>query len=935
MQITFRDFLLKNIEKDRAFHILHPTINEMARYKESPRTPVHIDKEDLQFLEQFPHQYWGDAIFQRYQLLLKAVQKLDKIREEFGHSKLKNLLLKAFKDEDFSEVERFEVDGFEGKNNGRLTAEEIKKLKDTYSPAYINTLEPHQVEEIADKYAWEHMKSLVDHVEDPKSHVFTFKRQDFDHDTGKLLNPKTKEKITITANPFLNRLYHKIERTAGLPHLDGSGLEGQIAKYGFDLRNALEDSKGDKHAAEGFSFPRRQQSNVRMQNFLNLNMHQMFGELAKDPDIVFKRANGEDTFTAEEQLKQLRKDAMRQLKSEKPDSMQQELEKEARELAKVRLSEKYPNGELKGPPIPGVTEEGFPVRFKKLASGKIKVINPPLYLPYREKTVVVNGREEKHLVPVVNPATFFRKADVNDYYQDAQGNTKLRGGEERLRGHRKDYVHLSDDEASNQKYGTRVQKGGSIDPNFLSPEKLYLSPGTPEFDEAWQKVFAVQKEVDFEGGRLVEKPNSGLFEDLMQGILNCIRNNCGGTTSFESSIMLGKIDLIHQGVYNHMLQEMGRQWGARDLTRVSGRKKRAQILASLYAQKDQGGGTRRLRALTDAARARQTYRTGQRRFDTSGDKFPYTITNLRALLQDLQKLRQLAAQADQQAAAAVQATANKKSITDNLDSVIKNVLRASNEVANDLVDLLAAIHAEFATDSDVDSKKWAEDQVKSWVDEGQNSQELVNSFAGLELVQKAMRELPKKAEGDEAQGDVAKETQDAIRMAGEDYANDLRTMGKNSPQFAQKYKATVPGDLSRYVQTVLKQKVKAAHQWLESPDSAEDLDKILKSVQTSIDQRIAMPEPEAGSQEQPAQEAPAAGRFGANPGRHYSQLLRSRTPEGYFHAAHDPKFHSDAPPNLIKGLHKAIEANPDQYHPDDHSSALNTLKGVMQRRGIQ
>jgi hypothetical protein len=939
MQTTFRDFLLKNIEKDRAFHILQPTINEMARYKEAPRKPVHIDKEDIEFLQQFPHQYWGDALFQRYQLLFKAVQKLDKLRDTLGHSKLKNALLKAFKTGDYSEAESLE-------GEARLKDEEIQKLKKTYDPRYIATLDEKHAEEIADKIAWEHMKTVLDNVDDPKSHNFDFTKRDFDHESGQRRDPKSKEKITITAKPFLNRLYHKIERTEGLPHLDGSGLEGTIAKYGFDLRNPVEDPKGDKHASEGFSFPRRKQTKDRMQDFLNLNMHRIFGDHVDDPDVVWKRANGEDTWTAEQILKDYRKQIEADLRKSEPDSTQDEIEAKAREMAKAKLAEKYPNGELKGPPVPGVSEEGFPVTFRKNADGTVKIVNPPLYLPYKEKEITVNGRTEKHLIPLVNAATFYRRIKSSDYVRnqdgkvlvDDKGQPMIRGGNERLRGHKKDWIAVSDEEAKHQKYGTQMQKGGSIDPNFLSPEKLYLSPGTPEFEEAWNKVFADQPEVDYEGGKIVEKAHTGMYRDLVKGILNCIRNNCGGTTSFESAIMIGKLDLIHQGVYNHMLQELGRQEGARNLATKNGRKLRAQVLASLYAQKDQGGGTRRLRALSDVARARMTRTTGQRRFDTTGDKFPYTITNLRALLTDLNNLRAKAAKADQEAQAVVQSTKNKKSISDNLDNVIQNSIRDSNEVANDLVTLLAAIHAEFATDSEVDSKKYAEDQIKSWVEEGKNSQELVAAFQSLDVVQKAMAQLPKKAEGGEAGSeaggaDLNKEIQDAIRMAGEDYAQDLRTIGKNSPQFAQKYKATVPGDLSRYVQTVLKQKLKGEHQWLGMPEGAEDLDKVLKAVQSSIDQRMAMPEQPASAPQAP-EEPKAAGRFGRNPGTHYSSLIRSRTPEGYFHAAHDPKFHDEAAPQLVKGLHNAIKNSPDQYHPEDHSSALNTLSDVMRRRGI-
>ena len=58
---------------------------------EAPRIPLNFDKDDLEFLEQFPSNYWESAMSLRYHKLHDALIKLHEIRmdiikKEFPHA---------------------------------------------------------------------------------------------------------------------------------------------------------------------------------------------------------------------------------------------------------------------------------------------------------------------------------------------------------------------------------------------------------------------------------------------------------------------------------------------------------------------------------------------------------------------------------------------------------------------------------------------------------------------------------------------------------------------------------------------------------------------------------------------------------------------------------------------------------------------------------
>lgn len=931
METTFRKFLLQKIEEDHAFHLLRPTIrkiDEMAMYGDRIRMPVNIDEDDIEFLNQFPHPLWPQAYHQRYKMLFKAVKKQHDVREALGVGELKKALIDAMRSGDYSKLNSFDSPEL------RLSDEEIEKLKKTYDPDYIRTLDDKHVEMIADEISWNHIKKATDHVDDPETAEFKFKQG--------------RQTVTYNKKPFLNRLYHKVERTAGLEHLPGSGLEGQIAKYGYDLRNPKEDPHGVADSTDGMVIPRLGQIEDRMRDFMNLQAHRMFGSV-DGPDVVWKKVAGEDSETAEQFLSLYRKGLEPSIRRENPDMQNNQVLSLARKKAKEKLAEKFPNGELRGPAYPGVpgAENGFPVTFKRKENGEIKVINPPLYLPFRKKE---DGTIDPN--PLVKAASFYRKIKPSDYardkygnfVKDENGNYVLNVSPDKVVGHKRDHIKVDDKDFS---YGVDIQKGGAIDPNHNTEEENFLVPGTEEYQKAYNAVFADQKEVAVEGRTLVDAEHTGLFRDIMQGIMNCIRGNCGGMSDFEASVMLQNIEQIHGLIYLSMCKTLNFKDEAKSLKKKNNRVEFALKKASSYAQKDHGGGTRRLRAFTQTARDQQTYRhTTARRFDTSGMNFPYRISNYRQWKDEMNAVMQAARKADQEAQSAVQniqaSIQRRQAASDSLSTLLVTSLKSRSEVADELVELLAMLHQEFAKDSTTDSKKYAEDQIKSLLDQNLNSEQLVAAFQGLPLVQTAAQQLQTRRPEPAAAGGESN-LHDEMRFAStefnQDFAADLQQArgNKQDPAIMAKYKPAVAGGMSRYVMTVLKPKVLGDFQYLSQPDSAEDLDKVLKAAQKSIDERLAMPElPTASAAGTGGAAAQAGGtaitRIGPNPGGHFLKHLYSKTPEGYFHAVHDPVFQSMANPDKLKTMRDYFQQNADKYHPEDHASAINTLNNAIRRK---
>ncbi len=224
---TFCDFFQDTFLKEQQFTGFRPnhfkTLYEMARRYDVTKMPVNFDEDDIEFLQQFPHAFWAKASQQRYNMLFDALEKLHHERRGMGHEALAKAIVAAMTTHNWSPLKRLMPDD--------LVSHMARHLR----PGLVREMNPRQIDIEADKLAHEFIKSKTDRVPEHGEADFTFQANDFDVAQGKnTSSQRTRNTVTYVAHPYLNRLYHKLERTKGLPHMPDSGLEGE-GKYGYDM----------------------------------------------------------------------------------------------------------------------------------------------------------------------------------------------------------------------------------------------------------------------------------------------------------------------------------------------------------------------------------------------------------------------------------------------------------------------------------------------------------------------------------------------------------------------------------------------------------------------------------------------------------------------------------------------------------------------------
>lgn len=182
---TFRDFFNESYVTERVNEPRHfQTFYEMAMWKDIPKTPVNIDKEDIAFLHQFPHKYWAKALHMRYQMLFDAIEKRHKGQEE-SSQKLEKALKQAMLTQNWNMLQGIAPADEVAKLQQYFTRERVAKIRGNYDRVKGRSgADP--IDEIAAKEAWQIQKDLNDHIEDPEGEVpFAIKTPDYDPETGK------------------------------------------------------------------------------------------------------------------------------------------------------------------------------------------------------------------------------------------------------------------------------------------------------------------------------------------------------------------------------------------------------------------------------------------------------------------------------------------------------------------------------------------------------------------------------------------------------------------------------------------------------------------------------------------------------------------------------------------------------------------------------
>jgi len=868
---SFRDFFTKSFTEEKAYRDFgtrhFKLLYEMAqRFHKLNAMPANIDDDDLEFLGQFPHDYWIKAKQARYQMFFDAVKGLHKKRhEEHGQPKLKQAIITAIETGEYGHLQ------------GVIPDRNINQLKRVGT-----TLSAKERADEAEKLSHDHVKDKTPHIDEPQGEIpFTLK--------GSSDKTATRKPVTFMAKPFLNRLYHKLETTPGNPFHPESGLNG-TGKYGLDMAEPMDsrtikshDEDGDEtevtypNSTAGMKFPTDSQIRDRMIDYFNLNAHRMFGNLPEDAE--WKPVPGmQDTWSVGYVRQELQKRIEAQLRvSGKKYEKESEMRKEAADLVKQHIVKMAESGQLKGPPIPGQFPDGIPI---KIEGGKL--VNPPLYLPYQIKDIKMrdeNGgvKVVQKAVPVVKPAHFFRElgSDESDYehelgddgqptdkrkYDPTTGEPVYRVPQEKLRGHERQFVHVGDEEFQKKKH----RAAGAIDFNSETEQVMHITKGDPGWQEAWEKAFGDQQkvEIDRRGNATPSNSESGFYEDIIAGINQCFKSShCGGATHHELEMLKNNIEDFHQIVVIKMLNSMGDP----NLYTSSGRKAFAYNKVSSIMQKDlgSGGGTRRKRNLTQTSRntsfsaggeknieddlmgqlaggtgkirGSKKRGKGDRQFDTSGMNTPYNLTNMREALMQMQK--------DAQEADSTSDEAKKLSQRQRGTEII-NMLRDGIKKQIDfkmyLTDTLIGLYQQGGMGKG-EAEQAAQAQMKSWQDEdGHNSSEtLMAAFQNHPLVQSAIGAAgeDKKQDGQVQPTDKEDNAneQEAMRFLQSTF-DKMQSAGFDEDDIKDKLLAKPGEKYSIFVKQLVAQQFGGIN---------DKTTKLLDRVQGEINRRFKLPSPAA------------------------------------------------------------------------------------------
>jgi len=763
---TFKSFFSSKFLAERAYMKFNPhhfkhVYHEMARpgvgdnMGDVIKQPISIDKEDIAFLNQFPPKFWRAAFHQRYQMLHDSLMQLHKKRMDMGVKELENKIKNAM------------MAGWQGDSSGwdnlegLMSPDVLNRLRHTFNPQYINSFGKNNeeitraIKDEANKEAFEEIKSKTDGIEespDPIEFKFTNK--------------------SYYAKPYLNRLYHKLERTEGEEHHPSAGLQDfgiTHGQYGYDFAfpKKSEIEGKEKRSARGVgSWPSTHTVNAAVNDLWNLNQHHVFGDLKIPDGAIWKKVVGENgkPFKDYHLWNQVEEKYYKRFESQLAKDITQNFgttsdrTKEARRLAHEATLKDAEEGKLKSPPVPGIDEESRKVR---VVGGKVQL--PDVYLPHI-KTKVKTKNDAGQIVdvddwvPVMNPVHFFRELgkEETDYKHDEQGKRTgeydLDALKDRMTGHPdssgvKPYVRV--DPKEYKKSGDMGhQAAASFHLNQNSKGRYFISRGDPKYAEAYQKVF---------GDMDLRRDASGaeLYKDFRAGIVRCAGGNrCGGAGSTERLAILQNIGGIHNIIVAHAMNNLGNP----KLHDERGRAAFAEEYTGQFAQTNLGDGPRRKRILDRRLKdvSRDSTAAGSEGGNVSisdtldsqqRDKHDFapsaargrggrliapsdwldagnTSYNGEALRQIISKMEDEAKHVD-----------DKKITPDDIDELKNNILDRANvieAIKNHLVRLYQS-----AMPDRQNIEKDVEDEIKDWINDGaKNSEQLVSKFETHPLVTK-------------------------------------------------------------------------------------------------------------------------------------------------------------------------------------------------------
>jgi hypothetical protein len=245
--------------------------NEMAIMGDVIRQPIRLDKDDIEFLYQFPPELWVQAIKKRYHDdLAEALDARGKARLS-DKNKIKELAIKSIRSRNFKQLNDDYPQYFDEKTVDKLRKEynkiEKKHYQDQGSEEYEKALE-----NAGNAIAYYAVEKIHPHAElknAPKIYDFKFGQK----------------KVTITAKSFINRLIHKLEKTKGEAHDKVVGLhpdEHSHGQYGYDLQKTFSGHGLLPGATEGMQLITKDMAEEAIKELLKDNYQHYYGKL---PDV--------------------------------------------------------------------------------------------------------------------------------------------------------------------------------------------------------------------------------------------------------------------------------------------------------------------------------------------------------------------------------------------------------------------------------------------------------------------------------------------------------------------------------------------------------------------------------------------------------------------------------------------------------------------------
>lgn len=748
----------------------------MAFPGDVPRGAIKLDSDDIEFLQQFETKYWIQAIMKRYsEDLFNALKD-----REYTRARRRNAVIKfitpKLRTGKFESFARSSVLNYFGKK----IIDEIKEYYgDEWRYKHRNNLEE-AVKNAAKDIAYYVAEEKVPDVKEPKGGY-----KEYEFRIGK-------NKETISAKPFINRLVHKLERTKGKEHSEEISLkrsEHPHGMYGFDLSDPSAGMGKIPYSTSGMQLITKTMARNAITTLLKQNFYQYYGRMPNPKEKINLIGSPLEYETTEDgEKKTKREGSEKEIEEWKPiklgskelvDDKNYEEVKEST-LAILGLSPNYeefiaqdykkniddkvvlfkdkdekalhyqePNKEvLTFDKISSQKKYDNVIKkiiYKYLEWNPIEKKGPPIpgkhpdgipagqkqivHLPHFKKMIIKNGKPVEVDMPHVLPVKYFRYATPRD-------------PDEKRHGYKKDIVHLHHDEYVKGKVGHF--SGASIHPNQNTSTEKPLLYGVKGHSEVWDSVF----------GKM-NQDNEGHYEDIIEGIKQAIRSESRGVRDWERQVAINNMPEIHDYIVAMMIKNIRDKNLQKQGNRIDFAKNKTQILLQ---QNIHGGGTRKSRVAIEKIpipsepikglwspeqeELKRQLHAGEledllvnrgRKTIAGHGTFPYGPVQLKAIIARMEKE---AAEADKNDPIK---SAEHGRIDSDIESIFRDKYERKTELINDMRNLLNHMIADAEQIYDSKKRESLVEQFISKISKKKTIGEMLAAFSKFEIVQKYLK----------------------------------------------------------------------------------------------------------------------------------------------------------------------------------------------------